>query len=209
VTLTYRGGGKRCCDVVVAALLLVVLAIPLGMLALLIKFTLGSPVLFRQTRPGLHGRLFRLVKLRTMSDARDEKGRLLPDGHRLGSVGKFLRASSLDELPELINVVRGEMSLVGPRPLLVEYLDRYNAHQVRRHEVMPGITGLAQVSGRNALSWEQKLRLDVWYADNYSLALDMKILALTVWQVIARRGINQPGHATAEEFMGTQQSGVL
>jgi sugar transferase EpsL len=196
-------------DVVFSTLLLLLLAPLLALLAIGIRLSLGPPVLFRQTRPGLMGRPFELIKFRTMTDARTPNGCLLADHERLLPLGRRLRSWSVDELPELWNVLRGDISLVGPRPLLMQYLQRYTPEQARRHEVRPGITGWAQVNGRNAISWEEKLRLDVWYVDNCSFGLDMKILALTVWQVIARRGINQPGHATAEEFMGTQQSGVV
>jgi sugar transferase EpsL len=164
---------------------------------------LGSPVLFRQQRPGQHGRPFTIYKFRTMSDVRDGQGNLLPDAGRLTPFGRFLRRTSLDELPELFNVLKGEMSLVGPRPLLTEYLDRYTLEQARRHEVRPGITGWAQVNGRNALTWEQKFALDVWYVDHLSFWLDLKILALTGWKVLRCEGISQTGHATMEEFFGS------
>jgi len=163
-------------------------------------------VIFSQVRPGYRGRLFKLYKFRTMNNRRDEQGGLLPDEQRLTRLGKLLRAASLDELPELFNVIRGEMSLVGPRPLLPQYLERYSAEQARRHDVLPGITGWAQVNGRNVLDWEEKFRLDVWYVDHWSLGLDIKILALTFWKVLRQDGISQPGQATAEEFMGTNQS---
>jgi sugar transferase EpsL len=171
-------------------------------ISLLVLIVNGRPVFFKQVRPGLQARLFPLYKFRTMKEAHDRQGDLLPDHQRLTPLGRFLRAYSLDELPELINVLRGEMSLVGPRPLFAKYLDRYSSEQARRHEVLPGITGWAQVNGRNALSWEDKFRLDVWYVDNWSLILDIRILLLTVGKVIKREGISQPGHATAEEFMG-------
>jgi len=170
--------------------------------ALLVRATLGSPVLFRQSRPGKHGKTFTILKFRTMRIG----GIGDDDAGRLTRIGRRLRSLSLDELPELWNVFRGDMSLVGPRPLLMQYLDRYTPEQARRHEVKPGITGLAQVSGRNGLSWEEKFRLDVWYVDHCSFALDMKILAKTVWKLIVREGINQPGHATAAEFMGTPEA---
>jgi lipopolysaccharide/colanic/teichoic acid biosynthesis glycosyltransferase len=170
--------------------------------ALLVRVSMGSPVFFRQTRSGLGGKPFTLVKFRTMRDAHDASGQPLPDDSRLTRLGALLRRLSLDELPELWNVLKGDMSLVGPRPLLMQYLDRYTPEQARRHEVKPGITGLAQVSGRNALSWEDRLALDVWYVDHWSLWLDLKILAGTVWQVFARRGISAPGHATMPEFKG-------
>jgi sugar transferase EpsL len=195
---------KRIFDFFVALLALIALSPVLALTALLVRIKLGSPVIFHQTRPGLGARLFRLHKFRTMTDARDAKGELLPDEIRLTSFGKFLRSTSLDELPELWNVIRGEMSLVGPRPLLAKYLERYSPEQLRRHEVRPGITGWAQINGRNALTWEQKFALDVWYVDHHSLWLDIKILALTVWKIIQRDGINEPGQATAQEFMGSQ-----
>ncbi|MCS6993729.1 MAG: sugar transferase [Anaerolineales bacterium] len=194
---------KRLFDLVLAGLGLVILSPVLLLLALLVRIVHGSPVLFTQTRPGFQGRPFRIYKFRTMTNARDENGQLLPDAHRLTRLGRFLRASSLDELPELFNVLRGEMSLVGPRPLLMQYLERYTPEQARRHQVLPGITGWAQVNGRNALTWEEKFRLDVWYVDHWSLWLDVKILLLTLWKVLKREGISQPGHATAEEFMGS------
>ena len=172
--------------------------------ALLILARIGRPVFFRQERPGLNARPFSLYKFRTMTDGRDEDGALLPDAQRLTPFGRFLRATSLDELPELFNVLKGDMSLVGPRPLLMRYLDRYTPEQFRRHEMPPGLTGWAQVNGRNALSWEEKFELDVWYVDHWSLWLDVKILALTLWKVLKKEGISQAGHATMEEFMGTR-----
>jgi lipopolysaccharide/colanic/teichoic acid biosynthesis glycosyltransferase len=191
-------------------LILVVATAPLwlpllAVLAGLVRWRLGPPVFFRQSRPGRHGALFELWKFRTMTDARDADGRLLPDAQRLTPFGRWLRATSLDELPELFNVLRGEMSLVGPRPLLPQYLDRYTPEQARRHEVRPGLTGWAQVHGRNALSWEEKFRLDVWYVDHQSLWLDLKVLGLTCWQVLRRRGINAPGEATMPEFLGSDR----
>ena len=181
---------------------MIVLSSVLIALAAAIRWKLGSPVLFRQQRPGLSGRPFWLLKFRTMTDARDAGGVLLPDAQRLTAFGRFLRGSSLDELPELINVLKGEMSLVGPRPLLMQYLDRYTPEQARRHEVRPGITGWAQVNGRNAITWEEKFKLDVWYVDNWSLWLDIKIIAMTIWKILKREGISQPGQATMEEFKG-------
>ncbi|KAA3642213.1 MAG: sugar transferase [Chloroflexi bacterium] len=174
------------------------------LLALLVRIYHGAPVLFRHTRPGYKGRPFTLYKFRTMSNAKDESGQPLPDAERLTKFGKFLRSTSLDELPELYNVLRGEMSLVGPRPLLMQYLERYSPEQARRHDVLPGITGWAQVNGRNNVSWEDKFALDVWYVDNWSLWLDIKTLAKTLLKVVVREGINEPGNATAREFMGTQ-----
>jgi len=186
-------------------LVIVLLAAPfwipvLAVLALLVRLKLGSPVLFRQDRPGRGGRIFQLVKFRTMTDARDSSGELLPDHVRLTPFGRWLRSTSLDELPELWNVLVGEMSLVGPRPLLVRYLARYSPEQRRRHDVPPGITGWAQINGRNAISWEQKFALDVWYVDNRSLLLDVRILFLTVTQVFRRQGISAAGEATMSEF---------
>ena len=196
---------KRCFDMIVSALALVVLSPVLLLLGLLVRFKLGSPVLFAQRRPGLEGRVFRMLKFRTMTDSCDERGRLLPDEVRLTPFGTMLRSSSLDELPELWCVLRGDMSLVGPRPLLVEYLAAYSAEQARRHEVRPGITGLAQVRGRNLLSWEEKFALDVWYVDHWSLGLDCRLLVETVGAVLARRGISQDGEATAALFQGAEQ----
>lgn len=196
---------KRVLDLILGSAGAVV-SLPIGLaIAACIRKTMGSPVLFRQVRPGLGGRPFTMVKFRTMSDARDERGDLLPDGDRITRLGRFLRHSSLDELPELYNVIRGDMSLVGPRPLLVRYLDRYTGEQARRHDVRPGITGWTQVNGRNALSWEDKFALDVWYVDHRSLGLDLRILGMTVWKVLKREGIARPGSATTEEFMGNQQ----
>lgn len=195
---------KRVFDLSTAGVLLIILLPLLLIVALLIRFRLGSPVLFAQRRPGMYGQIFTLYKFRTMTDVHDATGRLLPDSERLTPFGRFLRSSSLDELPELWNVLKGDMSLVGPRPLLTKYLDRYTPEQARRHEVRPGITGLAQVSGRNALSWEEKFRLDVWYIDNWSLRLDLKILFLTILKVFKREGISATGEATAPEFTGTQ-----
>ena len=179
------------------------LAAPMFVLALIIRWQLGSPILFIQERPGLRGKPFKIFKLRTMSSERDAAGNLLPDADRLTGLGRFLRASSLDELPELFNVVRGDMSLVGPRPLLMEYLASYTPEQARRHEVLPGITGWAQVNGRNALSWEEKFRLDVWYVDNHTFWLDVRILWLTMKAVATRKGISQEGHATMDKFKGS------
>ena len=166
----------------------------------LIRISMGRPILFKQQRPGLGGRPFRLYKFRTMSDARDGKGNLLGDAQRLTPFGKFLRSSSLDELPELLNVIKGDMSLVGPRPLLMRYLGRYTPEQARRHEVKPGLTGGAQINGRNAISWEDKFKLDVWYVENRTIYLDLKIVLLTIKKVLKREGISQSGHATMQEF---------
>ena len=200
--MIYRGYGKRLVDFCPTLLIIVVFSPLLALVALLVRLKLGSPVLFRQVRPGLHGRPFTMLKFRTMTDARDASGQLLPDSQRLTPFGRFLRSTSLDELPELINVLRGDMSLVGPRPLLMQYLERYTPEQRRRHEVRPGITGWAQVNGRNALSWERKFELDVWYVDHESPWLDLKIIFMTVWKIFRRDGISQPGQATAEEFRG-------
>ena len=202
--LSYRRAGKRLFDLLLTVPSLILLAPLLLLLALLVRLKLGSPVLFRQRRPGLRGRAFTLMKFRTMTDARDADGRLLPDGERLTGFGKFLRATSLDELPELFNVLKGEMSLVGPRPLLMEYLDRYTSEQARRHEVKPGLTGWAQVNGRNALQWEDKFKLDVWYVDRASLWLDLRILARTLIQLVKREGISAEGHATMPFFAGSE-----
>jgi sugar transferase EpsL len=174
--------------------------------ALLVRLVRGSPVLFRQARPGYLGRPFEILKFRTMTGVRDASGALLPDAERLTWLGRFLRSTSLDELPALINVLRGDMSLVGPRPLLMQYLERYTPEQMRRHEVKPGITGWAQVNGRNAITWDQKFSLDVWYVDNQSFWLDLKIIGLTIWKILTREGISQPGQATAQEFMGKANS---
>ena len=174
----------------------------LGLLALIVRWKLGGNVFFRQQRPGLHGKPFMLLKFRTMTEARDAAGQLLPDSERLTTFGRFLRSSSLDELPELLNVLRGDMNLVGPRPLLTEYLPLYSSEQTRRHEVKPGITGWAQVNGRNALSWEEKFKLDVWYVDNQNIWLDVKILARTVWAVVTRQGVSADGHDTMPKFRG-------
>lgn len=197
---------KRLFDCTAAALGLLVLALPLLVLILLIRRKLGSPVFFRQVRPGLHGQPFEMVKFRTMTDARGPNGALLPDAERLTPFGRFLRSTSLDELPELWNVLKGDMSLVGPRPLLMEYLPLYSPEQARRHAVRPGVTGWAQVNGRNAISWEQKFALDVWYVDHQSLWLDMKILWLTVKKVLVRDGISAAGEATMARFTGSDQN---
>ena len=199
----YRSGLKRCVDVVGGTLALLVVAPILLVIALIVRSRLGSPVLFVQRRPGLHGRSFNIVKFRTMRNDCGPEGRPLPDEARLTRFGTLLRSTSLDELPELWNVIRGEMSLVGPRPLLTEYLDRYSPAQARRHDVRPGITGLAQVRGRNALTWHEKFALDVEYVERCSLSLDIKILFLTMWQVAARHGVSQPGRATMDEFVGS------
>jgi lipopolysaccharide/colanic/teichoic acid biosynthesis glycosyltransferase len=195
---------KRIFDLVLALLAAILLAPVLAVVAVLVRTRLGSPVLFRQLRPGLHGQPFQMVKFRTMTDARGADGVLLPDAVRLTPFGQFLRRASLDELPELWNVLRGEMSLVGPRPLLMQYLPLYSPAQARRHAVRPGVTGWAQVNGRNALSWDEKFAADVWYVDNRSFWLDLKILALTVLAVLGRKGISAAGEATMPPFTGSQ-----
>ncbi len=195
---------KRLFDLIVAGLALIALSPLLLLIAILIRIFLGSPILFRQQRPGYQGRPFYLYKFRTMNNRLGPDGRLLPDAERLTRLGRFLRSLSLDELPELYNVLRGEMSLVGPRPLLMEYIPLYSAEQMRRHEAYPGITGWAQINGRNALDWPTRLALDVWYVDHWSFWLDLKILLLTFWKVLKREGINQPGQATVEYFKGNK-----
>lgn len=194
---------KRMFDLLAALVVLLLLAVPLLALAWQIRRKLGSPVMFRQVRPGLNGKPFTMVKFRTMTDERGPDGALLPDAQRLTAFGRFLRASSLDELPELWNVLCGEMSLVGPRPLLMEYVALYTLEQARRHEVRPGITGWAQVNGRNAISWQDKFALDVWYVDNQSFWLDIKILSMTVRKVLVRDGISAAGEATMSKFTGS------
>jgi lipopolysaccharide/colanic/teichoic acid biosynthesis glycosyltransferase len=195
---------KRLFDIVVSLLALLLLSPLILILALLVYRKLGRPVLYRQIRPGLLGHPFEIRKFRTMTDARDANGTLLPDSERLTPFGQFLRSTSLDEVPELWNVLRGEMSLVGPRPLLMEYLSLYSAEQARRHEVRPGITGWAQINGRNAITWEEKFGLDVWYVDNRTLLLDLRILWQTFLQVILRQGISHPGEATMPRFKGNR-----
>jgi len=196
-------GVKRVIDVTGSALGLFILAPILVLVSLLVRITMGKPVLFRQERPGKNEKLFVLYKFRTMTDARGPGGKLLPDGERLTCVGRFLRRWSLDELPQLWNVLRGDMSLVGPRPQLKEYLGRYSPEQRRRHDVKPGITGWAQVNGRNVTTWEDRFRYDVWYVDNWNSWLDLKILLVTTWKILKREGISQPGWATMEEFTGS------
>jgi lipopolysaccharide/colanic/teichoic acid biosynthesis glycosyltransferase len=202
-TVSSQARIKRAADLVIAGVLLVVLLPVLAAVAAAVRIALGAPVLFRQMRPGLHGHPFELLKFRTLRDARGADGEWLPDAQRMTPFGRWLRRTSLDELPELINVLKGDMSLVGPRPLLMQYLGRYTAHQARRHEVRPGITGLAQISGRNRLSWEERFDLDVWYVDHWSLRLDIRILLRTVREVVLGQGVAQPGHETATEFMGS------
>jgi sugar transferase EpsL len=198
---------KSILDRTSAALLLLLLWPFLAVLWLLVRFGLGSPVLFRQPRAGHGGKTFELLKFRTMTDARDAQGNLLPDGERLTRLGRALRSLSLDELPQLWNVLRGDLSFVGPRPLLARYLDRYTPEQARRHLVKPGITGWAQVNGRNAISWDQKFALDVWYVDHWGLWLDFRILLLTLWRVIRRQGVSSDDHATMPEFFGSKETG--
>lgn len=205
----YPHVAKSALDRAAAAAVLVALAPVMGAVAVAVARRLGRPVLFRQVRPGLHGRPFVMVKFRTMSDARGADGALLPDTDRLPAFGRWLRATSLDELPELWNVLRGEMSLVGPRPLLSRYLDRYTPEQARRHDVRPGITGWAQVNGRNSLSWEDKFALDVWYVDHCSFGLDVRILAQTILKVVRRDGVTAADHSTMHEFMGPAQPSAL
>lgn len=205
----YRRYFKRPIDFVLSLGAIIILSPILLLIALLVRIKLGSPVIFKQQRPGMNEKIFTLYKFRTMTDERDEKGELLPDEMRLTDFGKFLRASSLDELPELFNILKGDMSIVGPRPLLIEYLPLYNAHQRRRHEVRPGLTGWAQVNGRNAISWEEKFNYDVEYVYNLSFFLDVKIIFLTIMKVLKREGINQEGRATMEPFRGSQQAGQL
>ena len=200
------GQSKRALDLMIALPALILLSPVLLLVSLLILVTLGRPILFTQVRPGLDGRPFRLIKFRTMSNCGSLDGAPLPDDQRLGKIGRLLRSTSLDEVPELINVLRGDMSLVGPRPLLMEYLPLYSAEQFRRHQVRPGLTGLAQVGGRNALSWDEKFALDLRYVDQWSMALDLKILAKTVWKVGFRHGISHADHATAPKFQGNRDN---
>jgi len=202
--MIYRDFFKPLLDRISALLLLVLFLPVMGLVALVIRVAMGSPVLFRQKRPGKDGKIFEIYKFRTMTEERDEKGELLPDGKRLGKIGKFIRSASLDELPQLFNVVKGEMSFVGPRPLLVEYLPLYSERQKKRHDVMPGITGWAQVNGRNAISWKEKFEYDVWYVEHQSFRLDMKILWMTFKKVFAREDVSQGGHPTMEKFTGNE-----
>ncbi|WP_281990698.1 sugar transferase [Sulfitobacter geojensis] len=197
---------KRLIDILAAGFGLLILSPILLITALIVWWQMGSSVLFRQTRPGLHGKPFQMIKFRSMRDAVDAKGNPLPDQERLTSLGRFLRSTSLDELPELWNVLKGEMSLVGPRPLRVEYLPLYSERQARRHEVRPGVTGWAQINGRNAISWEEKFELDVWYVENHSLALDLKIVFLTILKVVRRDGINSETGAPVVKFTGTKKN---
>jgi sugar transferase EpsL len=196
---------KRIFDLLASSLGLILLSPLILLLAILVRLLLGTPILFRQKRPGYKGRPFTLYKFRTMTDARDSNGNLLPDSARLTRFGKFMRALSLDELPELFNILRGEMSVVGPRPLLMEYLERYSPEQMRRHDAVPGLTGWAQVNGRNAITWQEKFKLDTWYVDNWSFWLDIKIILMTIWKTIKGEGVNQEGQATVEYFMGNDK----
>lgn len=200
----YRHFGKRWFDLLLTTLLLILLSPLFLLVTIVVRLVLGAPILFRQERPGLYGKPFVIYKFRTMTDARDGQGKLLPDAQRLPAFGRFLRSTSLDELPELFNVLAGTMSLVGPRPLLMEYLARYTPEQARRHHVRPGITGWAQANGRNEISWDEKFALDVWYVDHCTLQLDLKILRLTLQKVLLREGINQVGQVTVEKFMGSR-----
>ncbi|ENQ3106090.1 Sugar transferase involved in LPS biosynthesis (colanic, teichoic acid) [Bacillus sp. 491mf] len=193
---------KRTFDLLISLFLLLCLSFVVLVVAVLVRLKLGSPIIFKQQRPGLYGKPFHVYKFRTMTDERDDKGKLLSDQVRLTTFGKFLRKYSLDELPQLINVVKGDISLVGPRPLLMEYLPLYTSEQAKRHDVKPGITGWAQVNGRNAITWEEKFKLDVWYVNNQSFLFDMKILFLTIIKVFKSEGINQDGHVTIERFRG-------
>lgn len=193
---------KRILDLMLSIPTFFLLAPLMILIAGVIRLTMGKPVFFRQSRPGLYGESFRIYKFRTMLDLFDKRGFLLKDSARLTRVGKFLRSTSLDELPELFNILKSEMSIVGPRPLLMQYLERYSQEQARRHEVKPGLTGWAQINGRNAITWEEKFRLDVWYVDNQSFFIDIKIILMTVLKILKREGINQPGQATMEEFKG-------
>jgi sugar transferase EpsL len=205
--IPYIRHGKRLLDLLLTVLALILLSPLLVFLGLLAGIKMGRPIFFRQKRPGLRGKPFTLFKFRTMTDGQNSEGNLVPDDQRLTEFGRFMRRTSLDELPELFNVVKGDMSLVGPRPLLMKYLDRYTTKQARRHEVKPGITGWAQVNGRNAISWEQKFEYDVWYVDHMSLSLDLKIIAMTLWKILKMEGINQPGQAAAEEVLGNSGEG--
>ena len=199
----YKDFIKRLFDLAIAVPSVIILSPFLVLIEIMVRVRIGSPVLFRQMRPGLHGRSFTIYKFRTMTDERDEAENLLPDGDRLTRLGRFLRKTSMDELPELFNVIKGDMSIVGPRPLLTRYLDRYTPEQMRRHEVKPGLTGWSQVNGRNAITWEDKFKLDVWYVDHWSFSLDLKIIGITILKVLKREGINQAGQATMEEFTGS------
>ena len=201
--MELQKGIKLLTDRLIAAIALLLFSPLMVIVAVAVVIDMGNPVIFSQDRPGKNNRIFKFYKFRTMTDARDQDGQLLPDGDRITTFGKWLRQTSLDELPQLWNVLKGDMSLIGPRPLIVLYLERYSLEQARRHEVLPGITGLAQINGRNAISWSEKFKLDVWYIDHWSLWLDLKILLLTVGKVIKKDGINQEGFDTSEEFKGS------
>lgn len=200
---------KRFLDIISSLFAIIILALPMAVLAILVRIKLGGPVLFKQERPGKDGKIFTLMKFRTMTNQRDENGVLLPDEVRLTKFGVFLRSTSLDELPELFNILKGDMSVIGPRPLLVQYLPRYNEHQARRHDVKPGLSGWAQVNGRNAISWEQKFDYDVEYVDHISFMLDIKILFMTIVNVIKRDGISSENSVTMEEFMGSEEKETI
>ena len=201
--------GKRYFDLALTILGFAAISPLIVIIVAIVKTVLGDPIFFRQFRPGINGKLFTLYKFRTMTNALDGNNALLPDAQRLTKLGKFLRATSMDELPELYNVLKGDMSIVGPRPLLIQYLDRYTPEQARRHEVKPGLTGWAQVNGRNAISWEEKFKLDVWYVDNQTFLLDVKIILLTIKKVLLREGISADGEATMAEFMGCSLKEVI
>jgi lipopolysaccharide/colanic/teichoic acid biosynthesis glycosyltransferase len=205
LTPKYNYLTKRVFDLFLSVVLLLILSPLLIFVAAFVAIDLGFPIFFRQKRPGFKGEIFTIYKFRTMRDSKDAQGKLLSDKSRLTKFGRFLRATSLDELPELFNILKGEMSLVGPRPLLIEYLPRYNAHQSRRHDVLPGMTGWAQIHGRNDITWKEKFDLDVWYVDHWSFWLDLKIIGLTIIKVLRREGISQPGQATAELFLGNTE----
>lgn len=196
---------KQILDLIIVAPAIIILSPLIISIAIALYFKIGSPVIFKQLRPGLNGKPFTIYKFRTMNDKCDNNGCLLNDTERLTPFGEWLRSTSLDELPELFNVLKGDMTIVGPRPLLMQYLNRYTPEQARRHEVKPGLTGWAQVNGRNAISWEEKFKLDVWYVDNWSLWLDLKIIVMTIWKILKREGINQEGQVTMEEFKGYQK----
>ena len=198
--------GKRLLDLALAVFALIITLPIMTALAVLVRVSLGRPVVFLQERPGFRGKPFFICKFRTMTNATDKHGNLLPDAERITTLGRFLRNNSLDELPELFNVLKGDMSFVGPRPLLMQYLDRYTPEQERRHEVKPGITGWAQVNGRNTITWEDKFKFDVWYVDNTCFWLDLKIICMTIWKIVKREGISQPGHVTAEEYKGVSDA---
>lgn len=208
IKMIYKNFIKRPMDFILSLTALIILSPVLLIVALLVRVKLGSPILFKQKRPGLNEKIFMMYKFRTMTDERDANGELLPDGVRLAKFGRFLRSTSLDELPELFNILKGDMSIIGPRPLLVQYLPLYNEHQKRRHDVRPGLSGLAQISGRNAISWEDKFNLDVEYVDNVSLVGDWKIIFLTIKKVFVREGINQAGEATMEYFKGSKVESI-